>query len=151
MTAITEFERNHRRTMIGYTISFAVWGGALTVLMFIITDPSKSHIAGIVGGITVLSWLVWAYFLIRLFVRMRRLKADPDLNRTVNDERAKSNALRAFAAAFWGLLAAAAFITVIAAFFHFDGNPAAIATGVIWIGVTIALAAYLVFDGRDEA
>ncbi|MEM8770752.1 MAG: hypothetical protein AAGD92_03780 [Pseudomonadota bacterium] len=150
--SLSEIQQQQRSTLIGYTATYAVWGGALTALMALIgAEAPPPRVALLSTAIlTVVSGAIWAYFLIRLVWRARSLK-NAQMRHALNDERTQVNSTRAFAVSFWGVLAAAAVAVVAIVQFEMELAPIAMAIGMIWIGVTVALTAYLIFDGRDEA
>ncbi|MEO1310497.1 MAG: hypothetical protein AAFV51_05950 [Pseudomonadota bacterium] len=152
----SEAEDRMRRILIVYTASFFVWGGALTAFFAIapfsseLEAPQLSRIA--IGAVLTLllgGWLVWTVQLVRYLGLSMRINRDPALKAALNDERRKQVTGRAMAVGFWAIVAAAGLYILIESRGLLTVSGVTLAVATIWIGCTLVLGAFLVFD-RDD-
>ncbi|MEL6365862.1 MAG: hypothetical protein AAFR11_13590 [Pseudomonadota bacterium] len=153
----SEAEDRMRRILIVYTASFFVWGGALTAFFAItpmspeLEAPQPSRLAmGAVLALLIGGWLVWTVQLVRYLALSMRINRDPTLKAALNDERRKQVTGRAMSVGFWAVVAAAGLYILVESRGLMSVSGVTLAVATIWIGCTLVLGAFLVFD-RDEA
>jgi len=140
MSEVEALDRSRRRMLLGLLIGFGVW-------------QSVSIAKALVGGarfprgvylglmaVSLAGGAYWGFELLQMLRWARRVRRNPELAATLNDERVQVVRLKALAVALVAVLTAQA-IPILAPI------PAVVGGQVtILVGVTVAIGAYLTLD-----
>jgi len=101
-------------------------------------------VGAILSPIALIGGIVWAYYLFQVVRFVMILRKNPDLNKTLNDERIQHTRLKSFAVGFWVV------VMLQAPLFYLAPLVGMTVQGVIltniFFGVTSALLAFLIFE-----
>jgi|GEM_PF-3452507 len=95
------YNKNRRRTLIGFTVSFAIWWGTITLTSIF---PSIKEIAWLYLSLTVIGiagWIYWTIQLLKIERVKKDMKKDPELCVALNDEFYQHLRLKSFTYAFF--------------------------------------------------
>jgi hypothetical protein len=133
------FVRTNHRLGLAFVAAFGAWQLAEVIRRWAPGEPRL-----LLAAVSLAAWGTWAALLVVLMRRGRALKGDAALLAAVQDERARDVRLRAYRAAFWCTLGAAALLAIPA-----EGSvlPAFAATRlVVVVGVAAFIVACVVLD-----
>ncbi len=142
MSDTEALDRSRRKMLLGALVGFAVWQ-SLTIVDGLLgsSGVSRGVHSGLIG-VSLLGWAYWCFQGIRMFRWGRRIRHDPQLAGSLNDERVQLARLKGCTVAFFTMLAAQA----IPMFAPISAPVAGQLT--ILVGCTVAIGAYLTFE-RD--
>ena len=159
---IDEADAKRNRTLTWYAVAFAVWAGSLVALFVLVIDPGmavpafvppqppRAILFGLLGLLTV-GGLAYAGLLVRLMLLGWAVRRDPALAAAASDERARDNQYRAVFFAFWVVITGAALAIPLEIALGMVFTAKTYAAGLIWLGVTSALFAFVRLERRDAA
>ncbi len=133
------FVRTNHRLGLAFVAAFGAWQLGETIRRWVPGGPRF-----FLTALSLAAWGSWAALLVVLMRRGRTLKGDAAVLAAVQDERARDVRLRAYRAAFWWTLGAAALLAILA-----EGSvlPAFAATRlVVVVGVAAFIVACVVLD-----
>jgi hypothetical protein len=138
MTDREELDRSRRKMLVGFLVGFGVWQGMSIARALLGRTSFPVGLAALF-----VSLAGWAYLCVQL-VRMlrwgRRLRRDPELAASLNDERVELARLKSWRVGFFAVLAAQA-IPLLAPI------PAEVGGRLtILVGVTASIGGYLAFE-----
>ncbi len=142
MTEREELDRSRRRMLLGFLVGFGVWEGTSIARALL----GRASLPGVVRhGLFVVSLVGWAYWCVQLIHMIRwgrRVRRDPELAASVNDERVELARLKSWRVGFFAVLVAQA-IPLLAPIPAIVGGRLT-----ILVGLTASIGSYLAFDGE---
>jgi len=108
---VEKLDRQRDRSLSWFLGSFLLWTLYAIGSMYAMLIPEKPGL-WVLGSVFVLSMGVWVFFLGRYLWIQSRIRMDPRLAETLNDELVRIAWLRAMSAGFWAMLAAEVLFTI---------------------------------------
>ena len=136
-------DHTRQRMLVGMLVGFALWQGIRIADGFAVAHTDWVALRWGLLATGLAGWLCWSYYLVRMLMLGRKLRAEPALAAALNDEFIQHGRLRAFATAFWVVMAGQAVAAGFGAFLRLDG--ALVANITILIGVSAAIGAFLLY------
>lgn len=143
-----------------YAAAFAVWVGALAVLMVFVVNmgsglaltqmPTLPKAAAMaLLGLQLAAFTVWFASLVALMFVGFKIKREPALKRALSDERSHENTRVAFVTAFWVVIVTAALAIPMEVGLEVVLPASSYGLVLIWVGVTTALGVFVWRERRD--
>lgn len=128
----------------GFLIGFTFWQIPMLLSYIWPNNETVELVGAILSPIALIGGIVWAYYLFQVVRFVMILRKNPDLNKTLNDERIQHTRLKSFAVGFWVV------VMLQAPLFYLAPLVGMTVQGVIltniFFGVTSALLAFLIFE-----
>ncbi|REK59797.1 MAG: hypothetical protein C6W55_00705 [Thermobacillus sp.] len=139
-----KFEQYRIRMLSGFLIGFTFWQIPMLLSYIWPNNETVELVGAILSPIALIGGIVWAYYLFQVVRFVMILRKNPDLNKTLNDERIQHTRLKSFAVGFWVV------VMLQAPLFYLAPLVGMTVQGVIltniFFGVTSALLAFLIFE-----
>lgn len=141
---IEKLSIRRRKMLMGFSFGF----GFSLIAFFLNSVSSKSvgfsNFEIIILLFAILGWIFWSYYLIRIMYYNKKIKQDPQLSASLNDEYIQYLRLKSFNIAFWIVLILQGFLYVINMFYSLSVEMVIIVN--IFVAVLTAAISFIILD-----
>jgi hypothetical protein len=133
-----------RKMLIGFSFGFSFSLIAVFISSISSTSIVFSNYRSLFLILALFGWIFWFYNLIRILNYQRKIKKDPKLSETLNDEYIQLLRLKSFNIAFWIILVSQGFIYITNMFYKLSVELVILLN--IFIAVLAAILSFIILD-----